>query len=400
MTGAPETVFVVQRNRWSEPGPGRPPGERRRLPAAVPVATFPDLASARSECRRLEERARRGANPFDLGGPALFYQTSLDAGRLHDWLLDHGVPPPAGPEAGHAEWRSWWAARHKRLSKQQREAVWEALDKARFFEVTEQTAARAYGVLELSWKLGVESGDTLPCDCEGGWVRQLFRSHAHAEKAVAVLSDRRRAEERYGMDYEGSSHETFTVERLSGPWASRGECSVDDAPFAELVEAPLADAEVGTTAYLLQRQAIDPEGTFCTDNTGDPTEGQVPLALYPTRERAEAERRRCEEATRRLVSPFAFPAPHEYCTGGDYLGVSSLTYTRFLKAARGLGVPLPRLPTTRTVSPTGHCEYRSGPWLAWWDEHVDTMTEEQREAVWGLLDRLHFHTVVQVELSD
>jgi hypothetical protein len=39
-------------------------------------------------------------------------------------------------------------------------------------------------------------------------------------------------------------------------------------------------------------------------------------------------------------------------------------------------------------------------WLAWWDERVDAMTDAQREGLWGLLDRLRFHSVTEVNLED
>jgi hypothetical protein len=392
MPDAPGPSFVVQRIRWTEPGPYRRLGEwRRRLPAAYPVATFTDPAAARAECRRLEEEARQGVNPFTLGGPALFYQTSLDAGRLHDWLLDRGVTPPTKPGAGHAPWRSWWDAGHERMGGQERDAVWEALDKVRFFEVVERAAPVAYGVIELCWKVGVGVGDPLPSDCEGGVVRKLFRSRPGAERALSELGAQARENERRAIE-DGVNHSSYEVTRLSGPLAPGGAYSVDDAPFVEPAEVPVADGPVGPTAYLLERVALDPEGTFCTNNNGDPTEGRVPLALYATRERAEARRRECEETARELVSPFAFPPPHN-----SLFYLTSVPYEGLREGVERLGL---KPPGGRRGTRAGPGEFAPEAWLGWWDERVDAMTDAQREGLWALLDRLHFRAVTEVRLED
>jgi hypothetical protein len=101
----PAASYVVERIRWTDP-PRAFGG--RRLPAAYPIGTSAMPGAAEAERRRLERKARKGVKPFAVGGPALFYQTGLDAGRLNDWLLDHGVTPADRPEAGHAPWLAWW----------------------------------------------------------------------------------------------------------------------------------------------------------------------------------------------------------------------------------------------------------------------------------------------------
>src|SRR5688500_14991541 len=106
----PSPRFVVARIRYTDQCLWGRPECPRRLPAKFPVASFASDDEARAECLRLERKARKGVNPFTMGGPALFYQTSLDAGRLNDWLLDRGVKPQARHAAGHAAWRGWWKA--------------------------------------------------------------------------------------------------------------------------------------------------------------------------------------------------------------------------------------------------------------------------------------------------
>ena len=54
------------------------------------VATFANYEGALADCRRREEEARWPANPFRYGN-TMFYRSSLDAPRLHDWLLDHDI---------------------------------------------------------------------------------------------------------------------------------------------------------------------------------------------------------------------------------------------------------------------------------------------------------------------
>jgi hypothetical protein len=157
---------------------------------------------------------------------------------------------------------------------------------------------------------------------------------------------------------------------------------------------------VGPTAYVLQRGALDPEGWFCTNNNGDRTEGQVPLALYATQAQAEAEAARREAAAQLGTNPFVFRSLLEGLYGGDDFGLSSHPYAGFRQAIQQLGLRLPDPRRKTTVSPSGHCEFRSAPWLAWWDKHVDAMSEAQRAGIWLLLDQIRFHSVTPVTVED
>jgi hypothetical protein len=125
MTGR---AFVVERINWV------PTGKHfskcfHLLPGAVRVACFDDAATAETDCRRREAEARAEVNPFTCGGPALHYLTSLDEGRLRDWLLDAGLAPP---EPG-VDWWRWWEWESATMTDVQQAKVWEALDKVRFF---------------------------------------------------------------------------------------------------------------------------------------------------------------------------------------------------------------------------------------------------------------------------
>jgi hypothetical protein len=123
-----------------------------QLPGATRLESHADPADAQRACRAAEEEVRGRVNPFACGGPALHYQTSLDEGRLHDWLLDHGVEPPAPDEEGNRPWRAWWDAESPSLSPEQRSRVWEALDKVRFHRVVERPARpTAFVVVRRDW---------------------------------------------------------------------------------------------------------------------------------------------------------------------------------------------------------------------------------------------------------
>jgi hypothetical protein len=414
---------VLQQIRWTDPGsPLFSPGQCRRLPASVPIAELPDAESAAAACRTLDEPPRQLGGPFVWGGPALFYLTSLDSAGLAQQLRQAGITRLPRAAAGYRAWQSWWDREHQRLTQDQRQAVWEALDKVRFGEIRECPTVSAYVVLQIAWKLGVGTGDQMDSDCEGGYVRRAFRSRSPAEAYLRELDQElrdqarsfheelwhdflRRIPETESEALSGVENPTwysYRLVRLSGSLAPGGPGEVGDVPFAELVEVPAWGGPVGSTAYLLERVALDPQGNFCRNNNGDFTEGQVPLGLYADRQQAEAECIRRETAARHGVSPFAFPSGHEPGMQGDHVWASSgLSYTRFRNEIRALGLCPPPLEWggDSPVSPTGHCLFYSKHWLEWWDAQVDRMTPEQREAIWQLLDEIRFHRVTEVQVE-
>jgi hypothetical protein len=127
--------YVVSRIDWAESEYGD--AYKRRTPRTVRVASFRSFDAAEFDRRRREAECRRQVNPFLYGGEALFYQSSLDAPRLHDWLMDAGIEPPANPNS-HAARATWWNAYAHTWSAEQLAHAWAALDKVRFFEITEE----------------------------------------------------------------------------------------------------------------------------------------------------------------------------------------------------------------------------------------------------------------------
>jgi hypothetical protein len=159
-----DTLYLVERLHWSAmygqaalPASGElPPGWRRNpfLPGqcfvpfrkrsegagGYPERAFLDHDRAAAYCRRREREARAGANPFRHGERVADW-SSLDHDRLHDWLLDAGIDPPVAGERSRPDpWRAWWDLCQDQLTELQREKVWEALDKVRFFRVVELAA--------------------------------------------------------------------------------------------------------------------------------------------------------------------------------------------------------------------------------------------------------------------
>src|SRR5262245_29850954 len=117
--------FVVESLNWrayEEPGyqaRGRAKkkiGAHAMLPGAQRVACFDDPDEAEADCRRRESKARQGVNPFACGA-AFCYLSSLDEGRLGDWVQDVGLTPPA--KGGLDAWRAWWDEREPHLSELQ-----------------------------------------------------------------------------------------------------------------------------------------------------------------------------------------------------------------------------------------------------------------------------------------
>jgi hypothetical protein len=374
-----DTVFVVEQLRWADRRHTRPETTFwRRIPAVDAVATFPDRVAAEAECRRLEAASRKGADPFLLGGPALWYQTSLDSGRLNDWLLDHDVPVPKKPPADHKAWRRWWQTEHRKLSERQRADVWGALDKARFYGVTERPAVSVYAVVSVCWKVGVGPGKALPSDPEGGHLHGVYRTAEQAEAERAELDARLRHEERELLAHEPVNYTSFEVTR---PGIRLAEATVEQAPFAETIEVPVW-GEIGSDSYLLFRPAYDMGGGVCLNYNDDPTEGDVPLAMFGTREAAEAERARRVAEARQVVGPFAFAPPHF-----SLHRLTERSEEGLCRAVRACGLQYP------TAKARSHEWGWPALWSDWWDQTVDQMSDGQRERVWNLLESLRFFDV-------
>src|SRR5437879_7691714 len=118
---ADKMLHVLQRLSWS-----RCDRLVLRLPGSTRLRSFARAADAERHRKQAEEKARAAVNPFLCGGTELHDQTSLDEGRLCDWLLDAGIEPPEPGKDGARAWADWWEKAHPSLSPLQRDKVWEA----------------------------------------------------------------------------------------------------------------------------------------------------------------------------------------------------------------------------------------------------------------------------------
>src|SRR5262249_42055940 len=71
-------------------------------------------------------------------------------------------------------------------------------------------------------------------------------------------------------------------------------------------------------------------------------------------------------------------------------GVTSLTLEEFAGRMKEIA-PGSRLPRPN--------KYEERDWFGWWESNADKLTDEQRQAVWGLLDKLRLYAVMTAEVE-
>ena len=178
----PALRFVVKRLNWAE----RYGGKLFRRPGEVAVVSFATFEEADAERAKREDAYRTRVNPFECGG-AVQYWTHLDEPRLRDWLMDHGIDPPSAKKDGTANWSAWWKKNQQALGAEKRAAVWEVLDKVRFFAVREEVVRPVgYAVVMINWEYNDETYDA---NIEEGEVMQVFRTRERAEEECEQMND-------------------------------------------------------------------------------------------------------------------------------------------------------------------------------------------------------------------
>jgi hypothetical protein len=138
--------------------------------------------------------------------------------------------------------------------------------------------------------------------------------------------------------------------------------------------------------YLVTRQAVDVEEEPQGRLTGHPTmwsfPGEaataMPLRLFDDRAAAEAYRDECERLARVGRCPFLLAGE-----GWDVWAATSLEPEQLDSRLWELNIMPPEEDDT--------------DWAGWW--HSTPMTDEQREAVWGLLDCVRLYSVVELEME-
>lgn len=245
--------YVVRRQEYTPPTAA---GVRRVLPEKwTAVATFAKPDDAHAECAKQLAQARRTLNPFQLGGPNLFYQTSLPAYALHDYLLDHGLTPPPTATSSNPNYVFWWVKNNRTFTDDERAAVWQACDKLKPFEVVEEDDRNAaWLVVENEWLdqrqaphhlYGGEEAHYRVQVAERFAICGAHRTRREAERAKERLANElRAASEDDGLPY-------FDAEGQSHDWAT--------APFFGVRRVPAVGELNGDTVYVVTRQRYSTE---------------------------------------------------------------------------------------------------------------------------------------------
>jgi hypothetical protein len=172
---------VVSRLNWRFDKYGPAAGGWVRSAGGVRVAAFDTADAAYADRDAREAAARRRVNPFACGD-GLADLTPLAEPLLRDWLLDHGIDPPAG--SGLAAWRAWWERANEPSPPPDLTAVWDAVSKVRFYAVEERPVRPVvYAVVEVGWAYNDEWNYREP----GGAPVTAYRSRERAEAEAARL---------------------------------------------------------------------------------------------------------------------------------------------------------------------------------------------------------------------
>jgi hypothetical protein len=373
--------YTVRKLGWYQPPYGDP--YTRRLPTAEAVATFDTFDEAEAHRRALEAEAREGENPFRFGGGAVFFQSSLDGPRLHDWLMDGGIEPPAS-ELHHSDWRAWWDAFAHIWSADQLAHAWAGLDKVRFFEVVEEEPGESLHLIQEiryvdreSWfpvetftgamdvELAPWRRPTGEADPEGGFPLRAYRTPRRAGAVCEQMNTdpRRRAE--YLTEF--------------GLLQTTRRRTAGRAGLFETLSVPGDVPQHAGTAFLVQRRAFGASGHVCHGRNGSDTGSRVPVRVFADRTAANAHRDELMAATVEALNPFQVYTPP----------MSGLMESDFLAAIEQLAPPLPW--------PTG---FALAQWREWWDLCQDEATAAQRAAAWALFADRPLFEVLRVEVTE
>lgn len=360
--------YTVRKLGWYQPPHGDP--YTRRIPTATPVASFDTFDEAEMHRRVLEAEAREGENPFRFGGASLFFQSSLDGPRLHDWLMDEAIDPPES-ELRHADWRAWWNAFAHTWSEHQLAHVWAAFDKVRFFDVVEAAPNTAHVVVEIVWGRLQRDWGPAAAGTEGGRLAGVYRRAKTAEAERARRNRSRNAGNDVQIPYSFRYNQRAGYDDGSRVWP------MSRATFFEVAEVPTDVPPFAGAGFLVQRRAVADIST--TGWREYPSrDARVPISLFADRADAVAMRDTMAAECQQTINPFVFLTrdPDVY-----------LSRDRF--AELGLSLPLPA--RNRRV------EWLE--WLEWYDLCQDDATDEQRAGVWELCDQPLFE-VLRLEVGD
>jgi hypothetical protein len=362
MTDVLQRRYVVQRLNWHQKN-----GQFLRLAGALPVATFDTPEEAEAERARRERAAREVVNPFAIGS-APHEQTSLPVFALRDWLLDADLSPPPADAPG-AAWRAWWASQAPTWSAEQRERVWDRLDRLQFYVVEERPAGRrVYLVVDAD------------CHYFDYWFNGVHRAFLERQSAQEE-ADRLNAEEGW-EEFEAREvpeGDPFTSPRDCCEFEPRPRLDSGSTglPHNEVFELE-TDGKPTGTLYLVVRN-IWLHGTRSYGR--NPMEGGPAWAFvrgFASRSAADSYCDQQEAHARQILPP----------------GLVECSLKKgFAKKVGRLGLPQP------TGLETLEDEELQAALLDWWASLHGTATPEQRASVWALLKCEPFFDLVMVPVG-
>jgi len=379
-----DTQFVVERLNWRLDG--------RRwllLPGSAFVAGFSKSEESHRFYRDVEWGIRRRFNPFQCGEPLLNYQTGFDAARLYDWCLDAGLDPPAVVKESSA-WSIWWHEHHAEFTDLQRAAVWEALDRVRFFRVVEWETSISCHLVSTPQESDWDYID--PSQDWGSIPYLLARSESTANRVCQELFASGLARLGGYTGFHAPRHSWKRIERDPFVHLDPEEVATDPLEYRDLAEhSPLGlivqgDLHAGQTVYVVLRRhwhlTAEQDRTWRW-TAGRRTSGRA-VAAFDTLAAADAAMAQLELRDRPLANLFRFGPPHEW----SHLHSSAIW-----------GV-LSDLAPIDFTSLWDNYQGTDALWIHWWDEVSPLMSVEQIAIVWGLYDRLRFYEVVAVEYRE
>jgi hypothetical protein len=105
-----------------------------RRDGGFPVRAFLHRGDAEAFAQKEEQSAWEAINPFYYGNRIESW-TSLDTGRLCDWLLDLGLEPPKAKKLNSQAWRTWYNDVRASLTDLHLVKLREALDRVRLYRI-------------------------------------------------------------------------------------------------------------------------------------------------------------------------------------------------------------------------------------------------------------------------
>jgi hypothetical protein len=357
------------------PGPG------------LEVASYDAIEEAESDRWKREQVARSKMNPFECG--SLPMVTSFPEPILRDFLMDADI---TGPVAG-GSWAAWWNEHREQLSAEQTARVWEAADKVRFFDSTEeQDSPELHAVVDVVWdyREGVHVADW-----DGGELVRVCRWKERAGEVARGRSQHLRASHAGAAPFANCRPCNVPDPFLAGSVRLAG---VEQMPFSEALTIPFDDTcEILPPLDPLRGGLQSRNGRVFVVVRLDYTPGAngfraasaeagVPVKAFADWERARDYAEELEHVAREWFNPFRLGSTPEELSNPDEDSYDENIYIvshLLCEMCRSGNLPVPE----------------ANDWERWWADHITPLPEMKRESFWRVLDRLQFYVVVSAEFE-